>query len=192
MEAQDRYAPLSAPVPVHAEQETQTPPPPLLTREQGLRKKKGHAPHSRAMGARQVSPRRSYTEEDTRDKHPQPPLLFARKGSRGTRCGTGQDTDTRRGTAWGKARATPLPPSQPGTVRNASGDATAPLPVCARGDENGRASTPLAPRRRLHVGSARMGGALQPGAAPPSPRVGARGNARTGTRKSGAPPQGRE
>ncbi|KAH9029225.1 hypothetical protein EDB84DRAFT_1677144 [Lactarius hengduanensis] len=114
-------------------------------------------------------------EQDTRDKHPQPPLPFAHKGSGGTRCSMGQDMDTRHGMAWGKARATPLPPSQPGTARNASGDATAPLPVCARGDENGRASTPLAPRRRLHVGSARMGGTLQPGAAPPSPRVGVRG-----------------
>ncbi|KAH9024178.1 hypothetical protein EDB84DRAFT_1564499 [Lactarius hengduanensis] len=61
------------------------------------------------MGARQVSPRR---EQDVRDKPPQPPLPFARKGRAGTRCGTGQDT--RRGTAWGKARATPLPPSHRG------------------------------------------------------------------------------
>ncbi|KAH8983086.1 hypothetical protein EDB86DRAFT_3085619 [Lactarius hatsudake] len=95
-----------------AGQETQTPPPPLLTRERGLRKKKGHAPRSRAMGARQVSPPSFIREQDTREKPPQPPLPFARKGSAGTRCGTGQDT--RRGTAWGRARATPLPSSHRG------------------------------------------------------------------------------
>ncbi|KAH9012252.1 hypothetical protein EDB85DRAFT_2159196 [Lactarius pseudohatsudake] len=102
-------SPLSAPVPVHAEQETQTPPSPLLTRERGLRKKKGHAPPFARNGGATGIPPSLIREQDTRDKPPQPPLPFARKGSAGTRCGMGQDT--RRGTAWGKARATPLPPS---------------------------------------------------------------------------------
>ncbi|KAH9034602.1 hypothetical protein EDB85DRAFT_2144254 [Lactarius pseudohatsudake] len=95
-----------------AGQETQTPPSPLLTRKRGLRKKKGHAPPFACNGGATGIPPSLIREQDTRDKPPQPPLPFARKGSAGTRCGMGQDT--RRGTAWGKARTTPLPPSHRG------------------------------------------------------------------------------
>ncbi|KAH9012641.1 hypothetical protein EDB85DRAFT_2296635 [Lactarius pseudohatsudake] len=184
MEAQDRYIPPFRPRPRSRRTgDPNTTLAPADSRAGAAQEEGARPPHSRAMGARQVSPPSLIREQDTRDKPPQPPLPFARKGSARNEVRHGTGHATRDGVGEG-TRNTPSPLS-PGTAcATPEGTRRPPSRFARRGDtqtrgargnENGRASTPLAPRRRLHAGSARMGGALQPGAAPPSPRVGARG-----------------
>ncbi|KAH9162326.1 hypothetical protein EDB89DRAFT_2079798 [Lactarius sanguifluus] len=166
MEAQDRR-------PEHC-------PRPCRLASGGLRKK-GHAPpFARNGGVTGIPP--SFTrEQDTWDKPPppQPPLPFARKGGeaqeRGhaTRDGVGESTHNAPSPlSLGTARATPEGTRWPPSRFARSGDTQT---RGARGDKNGPASTPIAPRRHLHAGSTRTGGRAPTGAAPPSPRVGAWG-----------------
>ncbi|KAH9015794.1 hypothetical protein EDB85DRAFT_2280185 [Lactarius pseudohatsudake] len=156
------------------------------TRERGLRKKKGHAPpFARNGGATGIPP----VANRTRGTSPRSRRSRLRAREEQER-GAARDRTRDAGRRGGRHAQRPFPPLTGDRARNASGDATAPLPVCARGDENGRASTPLAPRRRLHAGSARMGGGARSNLErrPLLPGLARGGNARTGTRKSGAPP----
>ncbi|KAH9012551.1 hypothetical protein EDB85DRAFT_2222804 [Lactarius pseudohatsudake] len=175
MEAQDRYVPPFRPHPRSRRTGDQTPPPPLLTREP--QEEGACPPFARNGGATGIPPivhmRTGHTGQA-----PQPPLPFARKGSAGTRCGTGQD-----GMGEGTRNA-PSPPLTWDRARNARGDATASLPVCAQRQHANEGRTGRRERARLHTlsaappfacGQRANGGARPPGAAPPSPRVGARG-----------------
>ncbi|KAH9034110.1 hypothetical protein EDB85DRAFT_2289215 [Lactarius pseudohatsudake] len=117
----------------------------------------------------------------TRDKPPPPPLPFARKGGETQERGAARDRARDAGRRGGTRAHRPFPPLTGDRARNARGGAAAPLPWFvrrgdtqtrgARGDESGCAPHTLSAPPPF----ARTGGALQPGAAPPSPRVGARG-----------------
>ncbi|KAH8986423.1 hypothetical protein EDB86DRAFT_3082891 [Lactarius hatsudake] len=112
MEAQDRYVPPFRPCPRSRRTgDSNTTPAPADSRAGAAQEEGARPPFARNGGATGIPPS-FIREQDTREKPPQPPLPFAHKGSTGTRCGMGQDT--RRGTAWGKARATPLPSSHRG------------------------------------------------------------------------------
>ncbi|KAH9033928.1 hypothetical protein EDB85DRAFT_2289278 [Lactarius pseudohatsudake] len=152
-----------------------------------------HAPRLRAQWGRdRYPPPASLVHARTirtRDKPPPPPLPFARKGGEAQERGAARDRTRDAGRRGGTRAHRPFPPLTGDRARNARGGAAAPLPWFARradtqtrgarGDESGCAPHTLSAPPPF----ARTGGALQPGAAPPSPRVGARGE-----RTEAAPP----
>ncbi|KAH9013045.1 hypothetical protein EDB84DRAFT_1641180 [Lactarius hengduanensis] len=183
-EARDRYAPVFAPVPSRRTgTRTPPPPPPLLPRERGLCRK-ARPPFARAMGARQVIPPPASLVHArtirTRDKPPPPPLPFARKGGEAQERGAARDRTRDAGRRGGTRAHRPFP-LLPGTARATPEAARRPPspglraePIRKRGARAGTRAG--APPHTLSAPPpfARTGGALQPGAAPPSPRVGAR------------------
>ncbi|KAH9160743.1 hypothetical protein EDB89DRAFT_2248760 [Lactarius sanguifluus] len=151
-----------------AGQETRTPPPPL-----GSRAGEGPPPVRAQWGHD-----RTHTRGTSPATAAPAPVCTQGRGGAGMKCGTGQDT--RRGTAQGKARATPLPPSYRG-----------PRALCQRQRDG---PSPLASTQRQHANKGRTGGrewahpphplrpaaiCMRAGRAPtwssaPSPRVGVR------------------